>query len=180
MQSSYLSTGMFHVEHFENVFVVFHVEHFEPARMFHVERFEEARYSLAPIPEGRNQIDLLLISHIVVVAGLNSLTGIRKLLGFLRCVPTFYLVGAWLLSPLVRTGHDSRRPIARTRIDEWGIGVGGVHVNPGVRSRAAASWGSLIRRARRPLGATRLAAIGRVMSKCSTARRVTVSAGGFG
>src|ERR1700680_41254 len=97
---------------------------------------------------------------------------------------TCYLFGAFLLVLLsgrwVRYLHGSRMPMARMRLEERGTGSGGCHLNPGVRSWVHASWGSLIRRARRPLGATRLAAIGRVVSKRSTARRVTTWAGGFG
>ena len=45
----------------------------------------------------------------------------------------------------------------------------------GSSSRAVRSWASPIRRAKRPAGATRVAAVGTIWSKCSTARRVTTS-----
>ena len=87
---------------------------------------------------------------------------------------------AWLLFLGARGVRDSLTPIARMRLAERGIGSGGVQVNVGVRSWACASWAWLIRSARRPLGATKRAAMGRILSKCSTARRVTASAGGLG
>src|ERR1039457_6241364 len=57
---------------------------------------------------------------------------------------------------------------------EWGIGAGVDQVRSGSVERAWSRWAELIRRARRPEGATRAAAVGRIDSKRSTARRVTV------
>jgi hypothetical protein len=68
-------------------------------------------------------------------------------------------------------------PIARTRLAERGIGMGSGQTSSGAKLWACVSWAKPIRRARRPPGATRRAAIGRTVSKCSTARRVTTSAG---
>ena len=55
------------------------------------------------------------------------------------------------------------------------MGIGGSQVMLGRVERAASCWEEAIRRARRPVGATRRAAIGRMFSKRSTARRVTTS-----
>src|SRR5665811_555950 len=57
---------------------------------------------------------------------------------------------------------------------EWGIGEGVDQLKPGRVECVSSSWAELIRRARRPEGATRAAAVGRIDSKRSTARRVTV------
>src|SRR5580765_185079 len=59
---------------------------------------------------------------------------------------------------------------------EAGIGIGLGQVRVGLRPMATWSWGLLIRRARRPDGARRRIAVGRIWLKCSTARRVTVAA----
>src|SRR5271154_876448 len=58
---------------------------------------------------------------------------------------------------------------------EWGTGSGVDQDRLGRLDWAWGSWVELIRRARRPVGATRLAAMGRMSSKRSTARRATTS-----
>src|SRR5208282_6251514 len=58
---------------------------------------------------------------------------------------------------------------------EVGTGVGSDQVKAGTEARAGFSWVEPIRRARRPPGATRLVAVGRMVAKRSTARRVTTS-----
>src|SRR5580692_7814748 len=94
----------------------------------------------------------------------------------------FYFLSSVLLPMMVpRAIQDyCLTPMARTRLAERGIGMGGGQTSSGARLWACVSWAWPIRRARRPPGATKLAAIGRTDSKCSTARRVTTSAGGLG
>src|SRR5580658_1146290 len=53
------------------------------------------------------------------------------------------------------------------------MGTGSDQARFGTVERAWACWAVLIRRARRPVGATNDAAVGRMASKRSTARRVT-------
>ena len=60
------------------------------------------------------------------------------------------------------------------------MGVGSFQRKVGSMAWVGGSWASPMSSARRPVGATRLAAMGRIDSKCSTARRVTMSAAGFG
>jgi len=55
------------------------------------------------------------------------------------------------------------------------MGIGWRQVSPGNAARAAFSCERPIRRARRPPGFSRLAATGSISTKCSTARRVTMS-----
>ena len=55
------------------------------------------------------------------------------------------------------------------------MGMGGLQLTCGRVERVASSWEKAIRRAKRPEGARRLAAVGRTFGKRSTARRVTTS-----
>src|ERR1051326_2286369 len=75
-----------------------------------------------------------------------------------------------LFTYLVRDYLDS--PMRRTRAVESGMGNGSDQVKAS-SFRAVSSWATPMRRARRPGGARR-AAIGRMRSNFSTARRVTV------
>jgi hypothetical protein len=58
---------------------------------------------------------------------------------------------------------------------DWGMGMGGCHFRV-VRVVRWGSWADPISKAMIPRGARKAAAWGRILSKCSTARRVTRSA----
>src|ERR1039458_10300965 len=66
-------------------------------------------------------------------------------------------------------------PMSKILERECGIGAGADQVRSGSVERAWSCWAELIRRARRPEWATSPTAVGRIASKRSTARRVTVS-----
>jgi hypothetical protein len=60
---------------------------------------------------------------------------------------------------------------------EWelGIGIGFVQVKVGRVAKIDSSWDEEMRRARRPVGARSVAAMGRTIDNRSTARSVTTS-----
>src|SRR5580658_6685791 len=66
-------------------------------------------------------------------------------------------------------------PIDNTLECDCGISIGGYHFRD-VRGARRGIWAVLINKARRPLGARKVTAWGRMVSKRSTARRVTTSA----
>ena len=76
---------------------------------------------------------------------------------------------------MVNYHFPSRTIIDNTLELEFGRGMG-ADGRKLVTEFRAGRWLELIRRARRPAGATKEAATGRIVSKRSTARRVTTSA----
>ena len=80
---------------------------------------------------------------------------------------------AWIL-------YGTRIPTARMRLELRGMGMGDFHVKFAVCFWAVANWALLMRSARRPWGATKLIATGRMDSNRSTALRVTTSTLGLG
>lgn len=58
---------------------------------------------------------------------------------------------------------------------DWEIEIGELHETCGRVERAVSSWDEAMSRATRPDGARRVAAVGRMLAKRSTARTVTTS-----
>src|SRR5229473_4429504 len=71
----------------------------------------------------------------------------------------------------------SRTPIDNTLVSDWGIGIGGCHFMV-LRVVRWGIWVAPISSARVAWGARRVKAWGRMVLKCSTARRVTTSVRG--
>src|ERR1019366_9046421 len=88
----------------------------------------------------------------------------------------------WYGCPLLALWYEyfplySRTPIDNTLVCDWGTGIGGCHCRV-VRVARWGIWAAPISRARVAWGARKVTVWGRMVSKCSTARRVTTSAWG--
>src|SRR5437660_12676438 len=117
---------------------------------------------------------------------LSGLDGICLMLRLLVCIPLSgrlapYFSFSLLKNPVIDRicSHNHWGTLIDNTLDsDSGIGIGASQWRLRTVVAMSGSWAELIRTPKRPEGETRFAAMGRIVLKRSTARRVTTSAGG--